>query len=237
MSGALGRMIERGRAPVALHPRAQIEPRWQTPAAAPSAETDVEMERDRLAAPQVEPPAPAARPRAERSTPHEPISRNAERRVEDRPAADASVPANEPVRAEIVDGPRAPQLVSTQVSSVRPRAIADFARRDVRPLAAAPEPRAQQLGPEPGPPPALMPTQPAPARAARTAFADSAPGRRDERVAATASVASAPEVHIHIGRVELTALAPHSEKAPAPRARPASLSLDDYLRGQRERRP
>lgn len=61
-------------------------------------------------------------------------------------------------------------------------------------------------------------------------------GSRAELRGLPATAVAAPEVHIHIGRVELTALtAPAEPRRKPARTAAATMSLDDYLRGRRER--
>lgn len=47
--------------------------------------------------------------------------------------------------------------------------------------------------------------------------------------AARAAAARGPEVHIHIGRIDVAAAPTAAPAAPKPRARPQPVSLDDYL--------
>jgi hypothetical protein len=65
-----------------------------------------------------------------------------------------------------------------------------------------------------------------------------APGRRQPEVGqpASSASASAPEIHIHIGRVELTALQAAPAKSTPRSIGKKPMSLDDYLRQRNGRR-
>ena len=82
-------------------------------------------------------------------------------------------------------------------------------------------------GATPFPEPLLAPTH------ASAAHFDAVPPTLSGRVAVQAE-AEPTEVHVHIGRVEVTALAESSPARPARRPRPEAMSLDDYL-AQRQR--
>ena len=86
---------------------------------------------------------------------------------------------------------------------------------------------------EPGRTGSLDPVLRAPqSRAERPAAPRPAPGRTVEPAPRDAE----PEVHIHIGTIEVRAIAPQPESKPRRREAPATPSLSDFLRSRETRR-
>lgn len=103
-----------------------------------------------------------------------------------------------------------------------------------QPTTNAPAPRVRTIQVElPAP---LLPLS-APARLPPPAASVSTPAHRGQ-ASRTAAAEAPTEVHVSIGRVELTALAPTTgTRTPARREAPTGRSLADYLRGPGGKRP
>jgi hypothetical protein len=83
----------------------------------------------------------------------------------------------------------------------------------------------------------LLPLSAPPALPPPMAVNAASPGRRADRHRQAAAEAPT-EVHVSIGRVDLTALAPTAAaRSPVRRDGPAGHSLADYLRGNAGKRP
>ncbi len=162
--------------------------------------------------------------------------------AETRPRAVAPPMAGEGIVQAVPAGPVVPRVpVARAVAAVigrhavqhepDTRAVAAQPAREPFIAAAAsqpPAPSARSLVQEPPP---LLPAQPAAWPSHAAPMIRAATGARFEARAAVPVAERPTEVHVSIGRVELTALAPSTNGArPAPRARDSGRSLADYLR-------
>lgn len=229
MSGFLQRLIDRSLAVTPpVHPRARIERAWagsgeiadpnpQFEQAGPAAASRIAAPMQR--APSDELPAaasPAAHPdRAVAALPRELPAREL-----------PELPALRELRASLPGpGPR---------SAVAAASVASLSADGTRQVSAGREeiaaiPRDTQGDSAPAP---LLPSRVHDPRGPAHPAA-----RRDSgaqlRASSDASAAAVPDVHIHIGRVELTALtAPAEPRRKPARTAAATMSLDDYLRGR-----
>ena len=154
-------------------------------------------------------PAPvAAAPSASRHTPqavaHQPVG--------DKPSAAVIAPLVAPAAM--------PSMATLVPVAKPPQAMA-------QPLAHAESRLADPSWPAPLP---LLPEQPAHAALPRSASDPHAPISQQRSARRTAAAERPTEVHVSIGRVELTALAPSASAARPARTREPSRSLADYLR-------
>jgi hypothetical protein len=145
-------------------------------------------------------------------------------RDQDTRAFPASAKRRRAARLHDIDTPIAPELTASSAHGVDANAPkAAGAPAHVRPRDAR---RDRPAAEGPPIPPALLPSQPAaPSGAGAPRQAPRAPRARD----------TAHEVHVHIGRIEVTAVQDAPATRPrAPRMEP--MSLDDYLAGRQQGR-
>jgi hypothetical protein len=218
MSGYLTRIAERAMnvAPV-VHPNASL-PFFASPEPMPVVETPA-MEAESHARHTLRASVPLKPPR---------VAEESLAPVPQPPAVDSSVPAPA-VPAPATPGP-AGEIVANEAPVSTPASPAQARGRAPRPSpAVAPVRRAAPsrtlAAPGAAPAPAAADTQPLPAAAlARVRYDTDRPSHSSEP--------NGPEVHIHIGRIELTAL---PEAAP-PRRKAGTakkpMSLDEYLQGR-----
>lgn len=233
MSGFLQRLVSRSLAPAPVHPRARLDLAWATPPDAAAAQTQAPAH----GSPAADPPRIAAQARDEKQID---LATRARATAAARPAAAAlddlwvaaPVAAAELARRGDVQAVNDSTIrdvsasrTTTPPTVAMPAASADSARHSDQGIAQTPPPPLL-----PAQPPEIQPQQPP------AAMRDASARRAGDHTAA--STATVPDVHIHIGRIELTALAAPADARRKPaRAAPATLSLDDYLRGRRGAAP
>lgn len=144
----------------------------------------------------------------------------------------AAAPAPPPPRAK-ADPPTAPTACPAPPESHgRLLTVAETDRPRVAPADTAAAPPSRPAAADPAPRPPVRGVITTPLAAPRT----TAVAPRGRAARHTVERTPVPDVHIHIGRIELTALTP----APAPRAVAAAAkrsTLDDYLRRTERKRP
>lgn len=124
------------------------------------------------------------------------------------------------------DGPATPEPAFAASAAVEPRAP----RRPVEP--AAPLLRRASPAPDTPPPPRpLLPEVSAPADAARQSPSPTPPGP------SRADAADPPEVHVHIGRIDVTSVSEPQRRRDPPRRAAPRMSLEDYLAGRKSGGP
>lgn len=139
----------------------------------------------------------------------------------------------QPQRLSAAAWPQAPAAAAPALEPVLPRAVADGAAhagtgRDGPWAAAGLSTHARAGVAEPAP---LLPPRPGGHAAAVAAVAASLPAPRPAGEAAPRAAAAAEpsEVHVHIGRIEVTALPEAPGPRRAPRQRTAPVTLEAYL--------
>lgn len=233
MSGLFDRLVVRSLAPMAaptLRPR--TAPLW---ARASASKPDASLPPEAVPAlsrpgPSVAGPASPATwtgPRSDAGDAEAPAQEGADSRGSARPVADLPAPAVER-RVSASPMPRAraetPIRVPRGTPPESPMPPRGRSAEIANPPAAAPE-----RGDDRSPAPLLASVVPAPLPVAPRVL-----GATHRRESAPPAAPTAPDVHIHIGRIEFSSAQPSVDPRPAPaRSAPAVTSLEDYLQGRR----